>query len=329
MGSTLVRLWNAIGFVAPHDKGAERRARGALAAMIFGLCVIASAAQEPERIHVIPFFPSASDAYRDGLARVINHSGEAGEVRIEGFDEEGEFYGAVMLSVDAGEAVQFSSEDLESGNAEQGLSGATGPGEGDWRLELTSERDIEVLSYVRPGVETRLEARPGPRQHARPGVVEQAHHQEQEGDDGDERHQRRLRTRGQHPVVDLEHEQRAGQHQQVHEGAEQPDRGEPPAALAERRADLSRPGRRACGRHRHRAGLRYACGGGDTGRRDWSDPGPWARSSRALTGPRWRCHRPSTMASTDTWQVSCPSLRHSRIAPGSRLVTSAASMAHR
>ena len=149
MGSTLVRLWNAIGFVAPHDKSAERRARGALSAMIFGLHVIASAAQEPERIHVIPFFPSASDAYRDGLARVINHSGEAGEVRIEGFDEEGEFYGAVMLSVDAGEAVHFNSEDLESGAAEKGLSGAIGPGEGAWRLQLSSERDIEVLSYFR------------------------------------------------------------------------------------------------------------------------------------------------------------------------------------
>ena len=149
MGSTLVRLWNAIGFAAPHNKGAERRARGALAAMIFGLHVIASAAQEPERIHVIPFFPSASDAYRDGLARVINHSGEAGEVRIEGFDEEGEFYGAVMLSVDAGEAVHFNSEDLESGAAEKGLSGAIGPGEGAWRLQLSSERDIEVLSYFR------------------------------------------------------------------------------------------------------------------------------------------------------------------------------------
>ena len=117
--------------------------------MIFGLHVIASAAQEPERIHVIPFFPSASDAYRDGLARVINHSGEAGEVRIEGFDEEGEFYGAVMLSVDAGEAVHFNSEDLESGAAEKGLSGAIGPGEGAWRLQLSSERDIEVLSYFR------------------------------------------------------------------------------------------------------------------------------------------------------------------------------------
>ena len=53
-----------------------------------------------------------------------------------------------------------------------------------------------------------------------------------------ERHQRRLRTRGQHPIVDLEHEQRAGQHQQVDECAEHPDRHEQAAALAKRRANL-------------------------------------------------------------------------------------------
>ena len=119
--------------------------------MIFGLHVIASAAQEPERIHTVAFFPSASDAFRAGLARVINHSGEAGEVRMDVFDDEGESYGPVVLALDAGAAVHFTSDDLESGNAAKGLPGAIGPGEGDWRLELSSELDIEVLSYVRTG----------------------------------------------------------------------------------------------------------------------------------------------------------------------------------
>ena len=119
--------------------------------MIFGLHVIASAAQEPERIHTVAFFPSASDAFRAGLARVINHSGEAGEVRMDVFDDEGESYGPVALALDAGAAVHFTSDDLESGNAAKGLPGAIGPGEGDWRLELSSELDIEVLSYVRTG----------------------------------------------------------------------------------------------------------------------------------------------------------------------------------
>ena len=127
-----------------------RRARHALAATIVGLCVAASAAQEPERTYTLPYLPSGSDALgRQGFVRVINHSDEAGEVRIDAFDDEGDSYGPVMLSIDAGEAVYFHSNDLENGNVEKGLSGALGPGEGAWRLELSSELDIEVLSYVR------------------------------------------------------------------------------------------------------------------------------------------------------------------------------------
>ena len=94
--------------------------------------------------------PSASDALGLlGVARVINHSDEAGEVRIDAFDDGGQSYGPVTLSVDAGEAVHFHSEHLENGNAERGLSAGVGQGEGDWRLELSSGLDIEVLSYVR------------------------------------------------------------------------------------------------------------------------------------------------------------------------------------
>ena len=45
--------------------------------------------------------------------------------------------------------LHFNSDDLERGNAEEGLSGGVGTGQGGWRLELDSERDIEVLSYMR------------------------------------------------------------------------------------------------------------------------------------------------------------------------------------
>ena len=100
-------------------------------------------------VHFVPYLPSASDALgRTGVARVINHSGEAGEVRIDAFDDEGQSYGPVTLSLDAGEAVHFHSEHLENGTEERALSGALGPGEGAWCLELSSELDIEVLSYV-------------------------------------------------------------------------------------------------------------------------------------------------------------------------------------
>ena len=44
---------------------------------------------------------------------------------------------------------------------------------------------------------------------------------------------------GQHPVVDLQHEDRPRQHQQVHEHAEEADGKEQAAAFRQRRADLA------------------------------------------------------------------------------------------
>ena len=129
---------------------AWRWAGNALAATILGLCAIASTAQEPENAQTIPYLPSASDAPgRLGIVRVINYSDESGEVSITAIDDEGQSYGPATLSIDAGESTQFNSGDLESGNAEKGLSDGVGAGEGAWRLELTSGLDIEVLSYVR------------------------------------------------------------------------------------------------------------------------------------------------------------------------------------
>ena len=47
------------------------------------------------------------------------------------------------------QAIHLNSGDLEGGNAGKGLAEGLGPGEGDWRLTLTSALDVEALSYVR------------------------------------------------------------------------------------------------------------------------------------------------------------------------------------
>ena len=105
---------------------------------------------ETQGVHGVPLLPSAADSSgRLGLVRVINRTDTAGQVRIKAFDDTQWDYAPLVLSLGAGEAVQFDSNDLELGNPGTGLSGGTGPGQGDWRLELSSELDIEVLSYVR------------------------------------------------------------------------------------------------------------------------------------------------------------------------------------
>ena len=99
--------------------------------------------------HGVPLFPSTSDSRRQGFVRVINHANEAGDVRIDAFDDAGSQYGPLTLGIDAGEAVHFNSGDLETGNPDKELEGATGSGEGNWRLELTSDLNIEALAYIR------------------------------------------------------------------------------------------------------------------------------------------------------------------------------------
>ncbi len=97
----------------------------------------------------VPLFPPAGVPGRQGFVRVINRGQTQARVTVAAFDDTGRHYEPLVLTVGANKVVQFNSADLESGNEDKGLIGSTGAGEGDWRLELASEDDIEVLSYIR------------------------------------------------------------------------------------------------------------------------------------------------------------------------------------
>ena len=107
----------------------------------------AGGAAEAQRIWL--FLGAADASGREGFLRVVNHSAQAGEVRIEAVDDAGTSAGPVTLAIGAAQAIHLNSGDLEDGNADKGLPQGLGSGEGDWRLTLSSERDIEALSYVR------------------------------------------------------------------------------------------------------------------------------------------------------------------------------------
>ena len=98
--------------------------------------------------HRVPFLPAAAGPY-EGLVRVVNRSAEAGVAAIEATDDEGNRFGLGRLPLRPRQAVLFSSADLEHGNDAKGLAGVVGPGEGDWRLALTSTLDLQVLAYAR------------------------------------------------------------------------------------------------------------------------------------------------------------------------------------
>ena len=97
----------------------------------------------------LPLFISASNPAQQGFARIINRSSTDGEVAIHAIDDAGRRFGPVTLQLGARQAAHFNSNDLEMGNAAKGLSGGVGAGEGDWRLEIVADFDIQALAYVR------------------------------------------------------------------------------------------------------------------------------------------------------------------------------------
>ncbi len=100
--------------------------------------------------HLVPLFPeSSSGSGTEGFVRIVNYSEEPGAVRITAFDGSGRAYGPVGLAMEAGQTIQLAPEDLAQGNSAIGVSGATGSGWGDGRLELSSDLDLMVLSYIR------------------------------------------------------------------------------------------------------------------------------------------------------------------------------------
>ena len=107
------------------------------------------AREDPVHVHHVPLVLSAAHSGREGFVRVINLSGRAGTVTIDAIDDSGVPAAPVRLSLVSGQTRHFNSADLEDGNPRKGLSGRTGGGRGDWRLELTTTLAIEALAYMR------------------------------------------------------------------------------------------------------------------------------------------------------------------------------------
>ena len=99
-------------------------------------------------VHTVPYLPSASSEVPAGVVRVESRSAVSGKVGVVAVDDAGQRYEAGTLALGARTAVELDVGALEAGDVSLGLAG-TGSGEGDWRLELTTELDIEARAYAR------------------------------------------------------------------------------------------------------------------------------------------------------------------------------------
>ena len=99
--------------------------------------------------HFVSLFPGHGDANdRQGFVRIINRSDEGGSVEISARDETGQAFATQTLSLAANQSIHFNSAHLETGEGADWTEGI-GDGEGDWRIDLTSELDLDVLAYIR------------------------------------------------------------------------------------------------------------------------------------------------------------------------------------
>ena len=130
----------------------QTRTQPLLGAALSVLCAAVPAAASADPVattsHTLPLVLAAGGE-ATGLVRIVNHSNEAGTVRIEAIDDAGVRFGPVTLDLAAKHAVQLTSHHLEAGAAGRGLHEGVGDGEGHWRLVLTSALDIEPGAYVR------------------------------------------------------------------------------------------------------------------------------------------------------------------------------------
>ena len=95
----------------------------------------------------VAFFNPGSNRRQASLLRVMNDGAAAATVTVTGVDDAGTPGGEVRLTVPAGEALTWESAALEAGGA--AFEGALGDGAGKWRLAVSSDVPVSVMSLLR------------------------------------------------------------------------------------------------------------------------------------------------------------------------------------
>ena len=100
-------------------------------------------------VHRANFFNPASNDRQVSWLHLISDSDADALVTVTGRDDRGNSPGSpVRLQVMAGTAVMLPSAALESGEHDLIESGALGDGAGKWRLEVTSDQPLKVMSLL-------------------------------------------------------------------------------------------------------------------------------------------------------------------------------------
>ena len=91
---------------------------------------------------------SKESTEQQDFVRISNREATSATVTIAAYDDAGKAFESLTLALPANHTKHLSAMDLENGNEDLGLTGSTGKGEGNWRLDISSESDLSVSSYV-------------------------------------------------------------------------------------------------------------------------------------------------------------------------------------
>ena len=109
---------------------------------------VAAATDEGSNRYHVPFVNPGSNSNQQSLLRLINPGSGTASIVITGVDDAGDAapLGEVSLTLEAGAARMLSARDLERGA--EGLSGRLGDGAGKWRLSVSGDRPLQVMSLL-------------------------------------------------------------------------------------------------------------------------------------------------------------------------------------
>ena len=111
--------------------------------------------------YVVPIFNPASNIAQVSRLRIVNLVDKEATVTIHGFDDRGVARGPVGIWVPGFSARNISPQELELGGT--GLEGRLGDGFGKWRLVVSSDESVQVMSLLASptGHLTNLSSSPG------------------------------------------------------------------------------------------------------------------------------------------------------------------------
>ena len=113
------------------------------------LTAMNASAPTADGVHRVAIFNPGSNRNQVSILRLVNPGTRTAVATVAGTDDGGARPGTtVRVLVPAGDAVELTAAELESGDAAAITAGALGDGKGKWRLRIEANRDIVAMSLL-------------------------------------------------------------------------------------------------------------------------------------------------------------------------------------